>query len=70
MKWEELLDKPLHEMSEEEIEELTKKLSLEQLRMMERKIKKKLRSRPVRTKKKKEREDEFNKALLGVANDS
>lgn len=66
MKFEDLIDKSLHEMSDDEIDELIKTLSAEQLQIVERKIKQKLRKKPVTTKAKKAREDELNKALLGI----
>lgn len=64
MRFEDLIDKPLSEMTDEEIEALIKELSEDQLQAFERTIKKKIRKRPVVTKAKKDREDEFNKALL------
>lgn len=65
MKFEDLIDKPLHEMTDEEVEELVKKLSSEQLQFLEKKLKKQIKKRKVTSKKRKENEDLFNKALLG-----
>jgi len=67
VKFEDLIDKPLHEMTDDEIQALIDKLSAEQLRSFERKIKKSMRSRKVTTKAKKERSEEFMKALMGQA---
>lgn len=64
MKFEDLIDKPLHKLSDEDIERIVKELSFDQLEKFEQKVKKKMRSKPVSTKKKKQREDEFTKALL------
>jgi len=65
MRFEDLIDKPLHEMTDEEIQFLIDKLTSDQLRALESKVKKSLRSRKVTTKAKKERSEEFMKALLG-----
>jgi len=67
MRFEDLIDKPLHEMTDEEIQSLIDKLTSDQLRALESKVKKSLRSRKVTTKAKKERSEEFMKALLGGA---
>ena len=66
MKFEDLIEKPLHEMTDDEVDELIKKLSAEQLRSLEAKIKKRIKKkRKVPTKKKKKREEEFKKLLAG-----
>ena len=67
MKFEDLIDKPLHEMTDDEIQNLIDSLTAEQLRTFERKVKKSMRSRKVPTKAKKERSEEFMKALMGKA---
>lgn len=64
MKFEDLIDKPIEELTDDEIKALIEKLSSSQLQVLERNIKKKMRSRKVKTKAKKEREDEFNKLIL------
>jgi len=67
MRFEDLIDKPLHEMTDEEIQSLIDKLTSEQLRALESKVKKSLRSRKVTTQVKKQRNEEFMKALMGGA---
>ena len=65
MKFEDLLDKPLHEMGDEDIEKLVRTLTDEQLKALEAKTKKQLKKRKVSSKKRKENEELFKKALAG-----
>lgn len=66
MKFEDLLPKPLHEMTDEEIDEVVAKLEPEELDKVEAEVKKarkKVRSKRS-SKKKNKANDEFEKAIL------
>jgi len=65
MKFEDLLKKPLHEMTDADIEEIVRTLNEEQLRALEAKTKRALRKRKVSSKKRKENEELFKKLIAG-----
>lgn len=62
MKFEDLLPRPLHECSEEEIQAVIDKLTLPEIAEFEAEVSKKGKKRP--TKAKKVRADELSKAIL------
>lgn len=74
LKFEDLLTKPLHEMTDEEIDEVIEQLEPDQLKELEavvKKQKKKVKPTKKSTTKKSKSMDEFNKALLkGLDDDS
>ncbi|RLG67618.1 hypothetical protein DRN93_04200 [archaeon] len=63
MRWEELIEKPIEEMSEEEVQALIDRLNDAQLSTLEAKVKKAARRRR-KSEKEKKAEDLFEKLLL------
>lgn len=67
MKFEELIEQPLHELDEDQIQSIIDELSLDQLAVFEEKLKKAKKKPRPRGKTKKKLEDDFAKAILGGA---
>jgi hypothetical protein len=66
MKFEELLEIPLHELTDEDINSIIDDLNASQLSILEKKMKTKVVRRKRATPKKKHLEDELSKAMLGT----